>query len=452
MYKKSLFIFRRDLRIEDNTALNEALKSSEKVFLCFLLNPKQISTENEFRSLNAMQFMKEALLDLNEQCTDKLNIMYGEIEQIAKTCAEEKIEAIFFNKDYTPFSLNRDQEIEKFCKQNNLGFHSFDDLMLNKPDSVLTGQNKPFSVYTAYYNACREVEVQKTKNSFDSNKIAAKNNSLCVSKNKFDEIFSYKNDHLYVHGTRDELYKLIKNLKNLTNYKLDRDYPYIEKTTHLSAYLKFGLISPRQLYWELYEIDPASTIIRQLYWRDFYIQVAYHKPQVYKGPFHEKYQDLKWSYSQKDFDKWCKSETGYPIVDAGMRQLNTTGYMHNRVRMIVASFLVKDLHLNWQWGEKYFATKLVDYDPAVNNGNWQWSSSTGCDSAPYFRIFNPLLQQQKFDEECKYIKKWVPELQNYSADAIHKYETLIYDNYPKPMVVHKVQTEITKNLFKECGN
>ena len=452
MYKKSLFIFRRDLRLEDNTALNKALESSEKVFLCFLLNPKQILTGNEFRSLNAMQFMGEALLDLNEQCDNRLHIMYGEIEQIAKTCQEEKIEAVFFNKDYTPFSLKRDREIEHYCTQNNLACHSFDDFMLNPPDSVLTGQNRPFSIYTAYYNACKVLAVKKTENCFILEKIAHKNSSLCVTKNRFAEIFTYQNKQLYVHGSRSELHKLIKKVKDLTEYKVDRDYPGSEKTTHLSAYLKFGLVSPRQLYWHLYAINPENPIIRQLYWRDFYTQVSYHKPQVYQGPFHEKYQSLPWSNSQKDFAKWCNGQTGYPIVDAGMRQLNATGYMHNRVRMIVASFLVKDLHINWQWGEKYFATQLIDYDPAVNNGNWQWSSSTGCDSAPYFRIFNPLLQQQKFDRECTYIKKWVPELEKYSADTIHKYELLTYDTYPKPMVDHKIQTEITKKLFKECGD
>jgi deoxyribodipyrimidine photo-lyase len=220
-------------------------------------------------------------------------------------------------------------------------------------------------------------------------------------------------------------------------------------------------VSVREIFHALIkQLGTKHPLVRQLYWRDFFTYLAYHKPSVFGHPYQEKYQHLEWNNNKKLFTTWCKGETGFPIVDAGMRELNATGFMHNRVRMIVASFLVKDLHINWLWGEKYFAQQLVDYDPAVNNGNWQWCASTGCDAQPYFRIFNPWLQQKKYDSECIYIKKWIPELISYSPKIIHNWFKESFDRlrmngqnktkgYPRPIVDHKRQSDLAKKWYRK---
>ncbi|MBW3021154.1 FAD-binding domain-containing protein, partial [Candidatus Woesearchaeota archaeon] len=211
-----------------------------------------------------------------------------------------------------------------------------------------------------------------------------------------------------------------------------------------------GTISIREIYSSFKE-NFQEVLINEVYWRDFFTHIIYHFPNVLDGAFKNKYDKIKWDNDKKLFQKWCEGKTGFPIVDAGMRELNTTGYMHNRVRMIVASFLVKDLHINWQWGEKYFAQNLIDYDPAVNNGNWQWAASTGCDAQPYFRIFNPWSQQEKFDRDCEYIKKWVPELKDLTSYEIHNlYKNHNLKNYPKPIVEHKEESQKAKEMFKRA--
>lgn len=445
MFKKGLFIFRRDLRLRDNTALNEALTQCKEVSLLFIINPEQVTTENSYRSLNALQFMGEALKDLDIQTDNKLNFIYGSYEELKNFLEKDNFDAVFVNNDYTPYAIKRDLKIKELCTKKNIKFLGFNDAMLNCPDSVKKSQDGFYTVYTPYYKSASQIAVKKpiTKTGNISKKVSL------IDKEKWNKIFSYKNPNLFVHGTLENLHQLIKRINIIKDYKKNRDYPFEDQTTHLSAFLKFGLISPREAYWKLEHIQKYE-IIRQLYWRDFYMQVAYHNPKVYKESFQEKYKDISWDFNQEKFDLWCNGNTGFPIVDAGMRQLNKTGYMHNRVRMIVASFLTKDLHISWQHGEKYFAQNLVDYDPAVNNGNWQWASSTGCDAAPYFRIFNPWLQQKKFDPEAKYIKEWVDELKKITTNEIHNYETnnLKILNYNRPIVDHKKESEKSKMLFK----
>jgi len=223
----------------------------------------------------------------------------------------------------------------------------------------------------------------------------------------------------------------------------------------LSAHNRFGTCSIREVYHEiLRSLGPAHTMISEIHWRDFFTYVMHHYPYSFSEEFNRKYQKIPWSKNKKAFAKWREGKTGFPIVDAGMRELNATGFMHNRVRMIVASFLTKDLHINWRWGEQYFASKLIDYDPSVNVGNWQWAASTGCDAQPWFRIFNPWLQQKKFDPDCIYIKRWIPELENISSKAIHRLDTKYPDimlDYPKPMIDHKSESSHTKEVFKEIS-
>lgn len=243
-------------------------------------------------------------------------------------------------------------------------------------------------------------------------------------------------------GGRSEALKILKGLRSFGKYGKLKDFPAEEGSTHLSPYLKFTVCSPREVYAAVcHHLSPHHELIRSLYWRDFFTSIVFFFPHVFKSAFHFKFNALKWSYSKRAYQRWCEGSTGFPIVDAGMREMNKTGFMHNRVRMITASFLIKDLHIDWRWGEKYFAQTLIDYDPAVNNGNWQWVASTGSDTQPYFRIFNPWSQQKKFDLECTYIKKWIPELRDFSPKAIHEwYEEKYragYRKYPAPMTNHK---------------
>ena len=322
--------------------------------------------------------------------------------------------------------------------------------MLNTPESIKTQGGTPYGVFTAFYNRSVKEPVAKPvlfkKDNFYHKPITIKHDSKDLAS-----MMPKANKNIAVHGGRTECSNIIKHLSEQKNYLKTGDFPAID-TSRLSAHLKFGTYSVREIYHAIQEaLGPSHTLIKQLYWRDFFTHVAYHSPFVFGGAYHEQYNKLPWKNDQKLFELWCEGKTGFPIVDAGMRELNATGFMHNRVRMIVASFLIKDLHINWLWGEKYFAQQLVDYDPCVNNGNWQWSASTGCDAQPYFRIFNPWLQQKKFDPDCIYIKQWVPELKNSSADIIHnlfKPKTSIA-NYPKPIVDHAKESALSKEIYKK---
>ena len=251
---------------------------------------------------------------------------------------------------------------------------------------------------------------------------------------------------------RKECLDILSNLTRFNNYEVERDYPSKERTTHLSPYLKFGTCSIREAYHRIKTVlGNEHPLIRQLYWRDFFVQIGYYFPRVFNSAFREKFNEIKWQNNMNIFELWCNGKTGFPIVDAGMRELNSTGYMHNRVRMIVSSFLVKDLHLDWRKGEEYFANKLIDLDIAVNNGNWQWTASTGCDAQPYFRIFNPWIQQRKYDPDCKYIKKWVPELKEVKREIIHnwfKQKETKSINYPKPIVDHNKESQLSKQISR----
>jgi deoxyribodipyrimidine photo-lyase len=278
--------------------------------------------------------------------------------------------------------------------------------------------------------------------------------------------FNNPNESLFVIGGRDNAINIIKNIREgqFKHYDKERDFPSLkDKTTKLSAYLKFGCVSIREVYYALLETYGLNHgLIRELIWKEFYACIVFNKPRVLIGqitntninlPFKEKYDNVKWSTNNEWFERWCKGQTGFPIVDAAMRQMNTTGWMHNRCRMVVASFLVKDMLMDWTLGEQYFAQKLVDYDPASNNGGWQFSSSTGVDAQPYFRIFNPFSQSLKFDANCEYIKKWVPELRDIDNKSIHAWDTsyeknIHITNYPKPMLVHKEQSKKAIALFK----
>jgi len=451
-YKKALFIFRRDLRLVDNTGFITACKLAETVVPAFIFDPRQI-LDHKYLSLPALGFMMESLEELNEALKSRgsrLYVFFGKAEEKAtELLKNEGFDLLAVNKDYTPFSLKRDQLIEAACENQGVTFVSESDLLLQEPESITKGDGGPYSVFTHFYNRARQLEVRSVSGSSPTNLHAG---SVKTAMSSFEEIrakqpaaFRDRSSQLYK-GGRKEALKRLRGLSKLSDCKLDRDFPAKDGTSRLSAHNKFGTCSIREVFHAVaIEFGKESELARQLYWRDFYSHIAFHFPHVFKGSFKPKFDSLEWKSGAAEFKLWCEGKTGFPIVDAGMRELNTSGYLHNRVRLIVASFLIKDLGINWQEGEKYFARTLSDYDPAVNNGNWQWVASTGCDAQPFFRVFNPWLQQKKFDPDCAYIKKWVPELRELSASAIHKLAEKRPEglDYPVPVVDHQEAKEET---------
>lgn len=442
-------IHRRDLRMIDNTALNAALAEEVPVLPCFIFDPRQIK-EHSYHSEHALQFMLASLEELSEEYRERGGRLYffkGTPSEVVSGLQEDfKVTSVHLNADYTPFSLKRDRELEEV----GIPVKAHHDVLLTEPGTVLNQEGNMYEVYTPFRKRAQEQEVSKPKDSVPEGEWYTGNVNTLIVKD-LTSILKTQNENLRVKGGRKEGLRLLGNLKEFESYKENRDIPCKEETSLLSAHHKFGTISIRETYWRAREeMKTAESFVNELYWRDFYTHIAFHFPKVFGSAFKEEYQDVKWDESKENFEKWCRGETGFPIVDAGMRELNATGYMHNRVRMIVASFLTKDLHLPWQWGERYFATKLTDYDPSVNNGSWQWAASTGADGAPYFRIFNPWRQQERFDPECIYIKQWVSELADVPAEVINKGEVeRISEEYPEPMVDHRKEAEEAKRRFKE---
>lgn len=461
IYRRSLFIFRRDLRLTDNIGLIRALELSDIVIPCFIFDPRQVETDNEYRSLNCIEFMINSLKDLDKDLVDRkshLYLFYGPSHKVLQQILEMlKLDAVFVNSDYTPFSQMRDDKIKAICQKFGASFCSFHDSLLHEPCALKTNTGKPYTIFTPFYKKAVDLPVPGPQSNnyknYEATPIAI-DSSITFDNLTQTEWGSYHNPNLFEKGGRAEALKILRNLDLFTNYEKTHDLPACP-TTGLSAHNKFGTISIREVFSALHgnlSSSPKSQMMltRQLYWRDFFTYIAFYFPHVFGQAFHEKYDVLDWSYNRESFKRWVTGTTGFPFVDAGMRQLNTTGFMHNRVRLIVASFLTKDLHIDWRWGEKYFAQKLIDYDPAVNNGNWQWAASTGCDAQPYFRIFNPWLQQKKFDADCAYIKQWIPELKDVPAQIIHQLykQKNAVNGYPVPILDHQKEAAKAKRLFK----
>lgn len=449
-FQKALFVFRRDLRIEDNTGLIYALENAREVICAFIFTPEQI-TNNSFRSESCLQFMLESLHDLERSISNRggqLFYFFDTPEKVISKCIIElNVDLVVVNCDYTPYSIERDKRIKKACK--DIAFKSFDDALLHVPEDLLNKSGKPYKIFTPFYKNAIKLSVLQPRVNQHTN-YSKKPIYFSKSSSIFNEILPKRAK--VQKGGRNEALKILKKLSQFSLYEKERNYPAIDGTTHLSPHLKFTTVSPREVYHSICKVFNAeSELARALYWRDFFSSIATYFPYVFEGAFYKKYDKLPWQESPSLFKSWTEGKTGFPIVDAGMRELNQTGYMHNRVRMIAASFLVKDLHIDWRLGEKYFAQHLIDYDPAVNNGNWQWVASTGCDAQPYFRIFNPWSQQVKFDPDCKYIKKWIPELAKIDPKTIHNWykeeETSVY---PLPIVNHNTESKETLTLYKKC--
>ena len=453
--KRALFIFRRDLRVADNAALIAAAEASAEVVPCFIFDPRQLEN-NPYRSDFLLRFMFESLKELADQIAGQsgvLNFLYGEAENVLQDLlSTEEFEAVFINRDYSPFARKRDSAIEQVSKKLGTKFFSFDDALLNAPGTVVKDDGKPYTIYTPFMKRAKKISVANPRYLKIDN--FSKRNLLQHKPNLVNDLMPNPEGSPALRGGRTDALERIKKISTRANYKEVRDFPAHAGTTGLSPHNKFGTCSVREVYHAVAKhFGPEHTLINELYWRDFFSHIAFHFPEVIGQAFQKRFQNVEWENDKKKFIAWCEGRTGFPIVDAGMRELNQTGIMHNRVRMIVASFLTKDLHIDWRWGEKYFAQKLVDYDVSVNNGNWQWAASTGCDAQPYFRIFNPWLQQEKFDPDCVYIKRWVEELRDLSSKEIHSLSTTSSSGikYPSPIVDHKSAKEITIELYGAVG-
>lgn len=444
--KRALFIFRRDLRLEDNTGLLFALKEAKEVMAAFIFTPEQIE-KNAYRSDSSLQFMIESLEELREDLKakgGKLYLFWGSPEEIVKQCiAKCHVDLVVFNRDYTPYSLKRDRLIEAICKKEKVPCSSFDDALLHAPFEVLKADGKPYLIFTPYYRAACSLDVALPKANRSANYFTGEV-SFAEKESFLEKILPERLQQ--PRGGRKAALELLK--KDVSHYVALRDIPALDATTHLSAHLKFTTSSPREVYaaWR-----KVPGLVRSLHWRDFFTSIAYFFPRVFGESFRSEFDEISWADDRTRFRLWCEGKTGFPIVDAGMRELNATGFMHNRVRMIAASFLVKDLHIDWRWGEKYFAQHLIDYDPAVNNGNWQWVASTGCDSQPYFRIFNPWTQQKKFDPDCEYICRWIPELSALPPEIIHAWHLQKRGEkglYPTPIIDHSIEAKKALKAYR----
>lgn len=413
----NIFWFRRDLRLQDNAGLYHALKDEKPVLPIFIFD-RNILDELEDKSDRRVEFIHLALQDIQKQLVkfgSSLDVRYGTpLEVYKQLLSEYTIERVFTNHDYEPYAKQRDGEIEKLLNEKGAKFHTYKDQVVLEKDEVLKDDGKPYTIFTPYSRKWKSILTDFHLKAY-SNKKYFKN----FYKQPERKLISLE-EMGFVAAGQSFPEKEWKG-QIIRNYKEQRDIPSIQGTSRLSVHLRFGTISIRELADEAGGLN--DTFLNELIWRDFYHMILWHFPHVVGNAFKPEYDKIKWRNIEKEFDAWCNGQTGYPIVDAGMRELNSTGFMHNRVRMIVASFLTKHLLIDWRWGEAYFAKKLLDFDLAANNGGWQWAAGSGCDAAPYFRVFNPYLQTQKFDPDLKYIRKWVPELEEFS--------------YPKAMVVHE---------------
>lgn len=451
-----LFIFRRDYRIVDNSALNKLSKMCKNIYTIFIFTPEQVGTSNKYKSSKAVQFMIEGLQELSETIREaggKLYTFYGmNVSVIKDILTTNKIDIVAVNCDYTPYSIQRDMSIIKLCEQHKVQFTFDHDYNLHYPDEILNGSRETYQKFTPYYDAA--MKKHNNHSPAPKHKLNLTNSTLkhtsteLLLRDAMTKLTKY-DDAVELKGGRTHAIKRLKEALKMQNHYQNTHNDLSKNTSQLSAYIKFGCVSVREVY-NVMKANKAFT--RQLIWRDFYSNILYSFPHVLQRSLKPSYDAIKWSTNKRYLDAWKNGQTGFPVVDAGMRQLNKTGYMHNRARLIVASFLVKTLLLNWREGERYFATKLVDYDVASNNGNWQWIMGGGADSQPYFRIFNPWLQSAEHDENGSYIKKWIPELEEVLAKDLHKWnETCIqYKSiqYPKPIVDFSEQKEKGLQLYK----
>ena len=428
--KVNLFWFRRDLRLDDNHGFFKALQENEKVIPIFIFDSNILSKlpKNDPR----VSFIHQQLEGINSQIQKtKSNLLtfYGDPIAVFKKLTEEfKIASVFCNKDYEPYGMKRDNTITSFLKSKNISLKSFKDHVIFEENEIVKNDGLPYKVYTPYSKKWIAAFNQKNTEKYPSENLLKNlhplNKEGILSLNKIG--FTKSSIEIPLFNIQEDL---------IDEYEAKRNFPGINATSKLGIHLRFGSISIRKAVLEA-EKSNNITFLKELIWREFFMQILWHFPHTTNKSFKPLYENIPWRNNEREFDLWCKGETGYPLVDAGMRELNTTGFMHNRVRMLVGSFLCKHLLIDWRWGETYFAEKLLDFELASNVGNWQWVAGCGVDAAPYFRIFNPTTQIQKFDKQLTYINKWVPELQELT--------------YSKEIVDHKFARERCLNTYKKA--
>ena len=420
----SVFWFRRDLRLEDNTALTEALRSGFPVLPIFVFDTQIIDELNPDDA--RISFIYKQLQKLHRQLVSmgsSLHILKGEpLAVLKELLAGYSIHAVYVNKDYEPYVINRDREVGEWLGSHGIPLHRFKDQVMFEKGEIVKNDGLPYTVFTPYKRKWLE-RLPAGASLSVGGKIESGFYQHSISFPRFESL-----------GLKPSRIQVVPyDLSRIKDYPALRDLPAEDATSHLSPHLRFGTISIRKIVAGLGPDD--EIFLSELIWREFFMQILFHFPDVVNQNFNPKYNSIVWTNNEDDFERWCKGKTGYPLVDAGMRQLNETGYMHNRVRMVTAGFLCKHLLIDWRMGEAYFAEKLLDYELSSNNGNWQWAAGTGCDAAPYFRIFNPEAQMKRFDPGPEYVRRWIPE-----------YGTI---EYPGPMIDHKAARHRALETYKK---
>lgn len=431
MFSTSVFWFRRDLRLYDNHGLWQALKQSSRVIPVFVFDTVILSdlTDKHDARVTFIYRALEAIKRKLEMLGGTLHVLYGDpVEVMPQFLATYNANALFANEDYEPYAIQRDESVYKRLLENGEAFFLYKDQVVSGPEEVLKKDGTPYSVYTPYMKKWKEALSENAFDSYASNGDLLKDRLAQEAPVNMPSIaeLGFGESDLPMPGKEitDGFLNSYNDLRNFPKYA----------TSRLGVHLRFGTLSIRQLMKHAWQ--HSDVFVNELIWREFYMMILYHFPHVVTKAFKPKYDRIEWRNDEQEFARWCRGETGFPLVDAGMRQLNAIGFMHNRVRMLAASFLVKDLLIDWRWGEAYFAEKLLDYELASNNGGWQWAAGSGCDAAPYFRIFNPDSQWKKFDPENDYVNQWVSE---YHSVA-----------YPQPMVDHKQARERALAVYKNA--
>ncbi|WP_375238910.1 cryptochrome/photolyase family protein [Aurantibacter sp.] len=425
----SIFWFRRDLRLDDNTAFFEALSSGKKVLPIFIFDSEILDKlhKDDARITFIYETLQNLRKTLEQHHNSSISFYYGKPETIYKQLIETfTIDSVYANHDYEPYALKRDTEIAALLEKNNISLKTFKDQVIFERDDITKKDGKPYMVYTPFMKKWKARFKGTMLNEF---KTETRFNNLVKLKNSPNislEQMGFKHSNQPI-----EAYKVTPEL--IRTYEDTRNFPALDSTSKLGPHLRFGTVSIRKMVKKAIA-EKNEIFWQELIWREFFMQILWHFPNTQKDAFKSKYDRIEWRNNEAEFKAWCEGKTGYPLVDAGMRQLNATGFMHNRVRMLVGSFLCKHLLIDWRWGETYFAEKLHDYDMSSNVGNWQWVAGSGVDASPYFRIFNPTTQIDKFDKEHKYIRKWVPDYQEFT--------------YPKQIVDHKEARERCLLVYK----
>lgn len=441
----SIFWFRRDLRLEDNAALYEALKGESSVLPLFIFD-RHILDKLSNRADARVEFIHQTLVEIKKDLQDQgsdLLVKYGTPEEVwPEVLKQFQVKAVYTNRDYEPYARERDERIKGLLEKEEIPLRTFKDHVIFEEEEVLTKADGIYTVFTPYSKTWKaKLEEREDTIEEDGKEVKVSYYLKPYPTEKYFSNFYQTEKELPLptlsemdfYATNTEIPGKTVSRGLIKNYDKKRDFPALEATSRLGIHFRFGTISIREKALRARQLN--ETFLNELIWRDFYAQILANFPHVAKNSFRPEYDFIEWRNNEEEFAAWCKGETGYPIVDAGMRELNASGFMHNRVRMITASFLTKHLLIDWRWGEAYFAEKLLDFDLASNNGGWQWAAGSGTDAAPYFRIFNPTSQMEKFDKEKVYIKRWVPE-----------YGTA---DYPEPIVDHKMARERCLARYKE---